>query len=162
MKMLRVSYSAIVVMLVLGLASCRVKERRGDDVRSSVTHGRYLAVISGCNDCHTTGYALAEGKIDEKDWLTGDRLGWNGPWGTTYPTNLRLLVSRMTEEEWVRNVKNAKARPPMPWYVFREMSDRDFRDLYRYIRSLGAAGVESPAFVPPEEVPAGPVIRYPK
>jgi hypothetical protein len=76
--------------------------------------------------------------------------------------NLRLLVSRITEEQWVRTIKNVKARPPMPWYALREMSDTDFRDLYRYIRYLGPAGVESPAFVPPPEVPAGPVVRYPR
>ena len=162
MMILRVSYSSIVVMFMLSLASCRLNERGGEEVRPSVAHGRYLAVIGGCNDCHTPGYALADGKTDEKEWLTGDRLGWNGPWGTTYPTNLRLLVSRMTEDEWVKNIKNAKARPPMPWYILREMSDRDFRDLYKFIRFLGAAGVESPAFVPPPEVPAGPVVRYPQ
>jgi mono/diheme cytochrome c family protein len=149
-------------MLLLSLSSCRQQERALDDDREAVEHGRYIAVIGGCNDCHTPGYAMADGKTDEKEWLTGDRLGWNGPWGTTYPTNLRLLVSRITEEEWVKNIKNAKARPPMPWYILRVMSDSDFRDLYRYIRSLGASGAESPAFVPPSEVPAGPVVRFPQ
>ncbi|MDF0668742.1 MAG: hypothetical protein P0119_22040 [Nitrospira sp.] len=32
---------------------------------------RYVIKIAGCNDCHTTGYAEAAGKIPEKDWLTG-------------------------------------------------------------------------------------------
>ena len=47
--------------------------------------GRYLVQIGGCNDCHTPGYAMSGGKVPEKQWLTGDAVGWNGPWGTTYP-----------------------------------------------------------------------------
>ena len=68
--------------------------------------GRYLAVIAGCNDCHTAGYLLSEGKVAEKEWLTGDRLGWNGPWGTTYAPNLRLFMANMSEEQWLRLAKD--------------------------------------------------------
>ncbi|MDX1487796.1 MAG: hypothetical protein R3268_06320, partial [Acidiferrobacterales bacterium] len=55
-----------------------------------VERGRYLSVIAGCNDCHTSGYLWSNGDVPEKDWLTGDTLGWRGPWGTTYAVNLRL------------------------------------------------------------------------
>ena len=65
----------------------------------SIERGRYLIETSGCNDCHTAGYAQAEGKVPEAQWLTGDRLGWRGPWGTTYGTNLRLFVSGLTEAQ---------------------------------------------------------------
>ena len=60
--------------------------------QKSLDRGRYLVKIAGCNDCHTTGYAEAGGKIPEKQWLTGDQLGFRGPWGTTYPINLRLYM----------------------------------------------------------------------
>ena len=60
-------------------------------------HGRYLVKIAGCNDCHTPGYMANAGKVDEKVWLTGDQLGWSGPWGTTYAVNLRLYMKDMTE-----------------------------------------------------------------
>src|SRR5437016_2818648 len=49
---------------------------------SSLARGKYLVTIGGCNDCHTAGYAMTNGKVPEKDWLAGDRLGWRGPWGT--------------------------------------------------------------------------------
>ena len=42
---------------------------------SSLARGKYLVTIAGCNDCHTAGYAMTNGKIPEKDWLAGDRLG---------------------------------------------------------------------------------------
>jgi len=38
----------------------------------AVALGRYLVQIAGCNDCHTPGYAMAAGRVDEKEWLTGD------------------------------------------------------------------------------------------
>ena len=54
--------------------------KSGDAVRD---RGRYVVTIAGCNDCHTPNYGLGGGKVDEKQWLTGDSLGWRGPWGTT-------------------------------------------------------------------------------
>src|SRR5262245_33528136 len=47
--------------------------------------GRYLVKITGCNDCHTPGYAQTGGKIPEKDWLTGSSLGFRGPWVPLMP-----------------------------------------------------------------------------
>ena len=58
---------------------------------SQVERGKYLVSISACDDCHTPNYGLSGGKVPEKDWLTGDSLGWQGPWGTTYAPNLRLF-----------------------------------------------------------------------
>jgi len=110
--------------------------------------GRYLAVIGGCNDCHTPGYLQGEGKVPQSRWLIGNIVGFSGPWGTTYPANLRLLAQSQTEDEWRANLKHAK-RPPMPWFNARQMSDEDLGALYQFIRSLGAAGNPAPAFVPP-------------
>jgi hypothetical protein len=121
-----------------------------------------MVIIAGCNDCHTSGYAEAEGKVHESLWLTGDIVGWNGAWGTTYPVNLRLLVSTLTEKQWMEDIKHAKARPPMPWYALREMNDNDFRSIYRFIRHLGPAGKKAPGFVPPSIKPEVPYVRYPQ
>jgi hypothetical protein len=49
-------------------------------------------------------------------------LGWRGPWGTTYPTNLRLYFQDLTENEWVRKAKTLSTRPPMPWFNVRDMT----------------------------------------
>lgn len=58
--------------------------------KSSVDRGRYLITIAGCNDCHTAGYPESGGKVPEFQWLKGSPIGYQGPWGTTYPANLRL------------------------------------------------------------------------
>ena len=66
----------------------------GADVQT-VERGRYLIATSGCNDCHTPGYSESGGTLPAHHWLVGAPLGFQGPWGTTYPTNLRLLVQGM-------------------------------------------------------------------
>ncbi|MCP9440369.1 MAG: hypothetical protein NNA20_04520 [Nitrospira sp.] len=123
--------------------------------------GRYLVIVAGCNDCHTAGYADAAGKIPEKDWLMGDRIGWRGPWGTTYSSNLRLSMQRLTEEQWLTVARTVEFRPPMPWYILREMTEQDLRAIYRFIKSLGPAGEPAPAFVPPDQEPPKPYILFP-
>lgn len=123
--------------------------------------GRYLVRVAGCNDCHTAGYAQAEGKVPEKAWLLGDRLGFRGPWGTTYPANLRMTMSKITESDWMKTAQTTKLRPPMPWFALRDMDKEDVRAIYRFIRHLGPAGVSAPAFVPPSEVPSGPYVQFP-
>jgi len=127
----------------------------------SIDRGRYLARIAGCNDCHTPGYAQSGGKVDEKLWLTGDHLGWQGPWGTTYAANLRLAMNRYTEDDWVRLAKTAEFRPPMPWFALHDMTESDLRALHRYVRALGPAGEPAPAYLPPGQKPRGPVIAFP-
>ena len=82
-----------------------------------VERGRYITVIGGCNDCHTPGYAMSGGKVDEKQWLIGDSLGWRGPWGTTYPVNLRLYMQTLSEKERVAKARKLEPRPPRPWTI---------------------------------------------
>ena len=114
----------------------------------SVARGRYLVSITGCNDCHTAGYAQRGGQAPVSSWLTGLSVGYQGPWGTTYPANLRLTVQSMTEGQWLVFAR-AEKRPPMPWFSLKDMSDGDLIDIYHFIRSLGPAGDPVPAAVPP-------------
>lgn len=125
-----------------------------DDIR----HGRYLIQISGCNDCHTAGFMQRDGQVAEADWLTGDAMGWQGPWGTTYPSNLRLQVQQMDEQAWVARAR-LPMRPPMPAPSLRAMTDDDLKAIYRYIKSLGAKGPAAPAYVPPGGKVATPYLE---
>ncbi|MGH8176329.1 MAG: c-type cytochrome [Steroidobacter sp.] len=125
-----------------------------------VERGRYIVKTAGCNDCHTAGYALAAGDVDESRWLMGDSLGWEGPWGTTYPINLRLFMQNLTAEQWVQ-IARQPARPPMPWFALRDMTDADLTAIYHYVRSLGAAGGAAPSYVPPGQTAQTPVVKFP-
>ena len=126
-----------------------------------VDRGRYLVKIAGCNDCHTPGYLPSAGKVPEDRWLTGSAFGWRGPWGTTYPINLRLYMQAMTEEQWLKKANVLEARPPMPWWAVREMDLNDKRALYQYIRRLGPGGEPAPAYVPPDKEPKPPYATFP-
>jgi len=55
----------------------------------------------------------------------------------------------MTEEEWVIKAQTFQARPPMPWFNVRYMTERDQRAVYQFIKSLGPAGKPAPSFIPP-------------
>lgn len=126
-----------------------------------IQRGKYLVKIAGCNDCHTPGYAASGGKVAEALWLTGDSLGWRGPWGTTYPANLRLYFAGMSEAQWVRRAKTTETRPPMPWFALRDMSEPDLKAIYHYARSLGPAGKPAPAYIPTGQEPRTPYVRFP-
>ena len=115
---------------------------------AELSRGRYLVATSGCNDCHTAGYMQNDGQVPEAEWLTGDSTGWQGPWGTTYAANLRLLFQQIDEKTWLARARQAM-RPPMPSPSLRAMSDAGLRAIYRYVRSLGAQGQLAPAHVPP-------------
>ena len=128
---------------------------------ASVAAGRYLVKLGGCNDCHTPGYGPSGGKVPEQDWLVGDKVGWRGPWGTTYPANLRLLSSQMSEQQWLTMARHKEMRPPMPWFTLRDMKTDDLRSVYRFIRALGPKGEPAPAYLPPDQQPQGPVITFP-
>lgn len=127
-----------------------------------IARGRYLVKIAGCNDCHTPGYFMGGGKVPEKQWLTGDVLGWRGPWGTTYPINLRLYMQDVTEQQWLHIAKNKEMRPPMPWFALRDMTREDLRAIYRFVRHLGPAGQPAPAYMPPDREPKPPFVTFPK
>jgi mono/diheme cytochrome c family protein len=154
---LAIATAAITVFVAQSVAEAA----NASDPRASIERGRYLAKVAGCNDCHTPGYAMSGGNVPEKDWLVGDRLGWQGPWGTTYPANLRINLARMSEDEWVRVAHSAQYRPPMPWFALRDMSEQDLRALHRFVRSLGVAGAPAPAYVPPGQPAQGPVVTFP-
>lgn len=126
-----------------------------------IERGRYLVKVSGCNDCHTTGYLPSNGNIPEDQWLTGSNFGWNGPWGTTYGANLRLFMKDMTEQQWIQTAKTLQRRPPMPWFNLNAMHEDDLRAIYHFVQSLGDAGKPAPAYVPVGQKPNPPYAIFP-
>ena len=126
-----------------------------------VARGRYLVMLGGCNDCHTPGFAVTEGNVPESTWLTGDSLGWQGAWGTTYPPNLRLRIGSMDLATWKAYAHNLKTRPPMPYWAVNAMTDKDLEALWTYVHSLGPAGEPAPQALPPGVAAKGPVVSFP-
>lgn len=121
-----------------------------------LARGEYLVRIAGCNDCHTPGYAQAGGEVARDTWLVGSPMGFNGPWGTTYATNLRLRMQELSEAQWMEYSANLRTRPMMPDFAVRAMTEDDRRAIYRFVHALGAAGQPAPEALPPGKTPPLP------
>jgi hypothetical protein len=103
----------------------------------------------------------ANGSVPVNQWLSGDSFGWRGPWGTTYGANLRLFMSTMSEDEWIKTAKTLVRRPPMPWFNLNSMAEEDLRAIYHFARSLGDPGDPAPDYLPPGEEPGMPYALFP-
>jgi len=119
-------------------------------------YGKWVSIVGGCHDCHTADYGQKGGVINPDTALKGNPVGYQGPWGTTYAVNLRLLASTMSEDDWVKFLKTFTARPPMPFYNVQALDEVQMRSLHMYIVSLGDAGDPAPPYVPPGKKPKFP------
>ncbi len=123
---------------------------------ASIERGRHLVRIGGCNDCHTPGF-MQDPNVPESEWLTGAPIGWRGPWGTTYASNLRRHLAAWDDSgTWIEMVRSRHGLPPMPWPSLHAMEDEELKSLYLYIRSLPVTGEFMPAPVPPDRDPVTP------
>lgn len=126
-----------------------------------IERGRYLIQVGGCNDCHTAGYGEANGKVPETQWLTGSPLGWKGPWGTTYASNLRTYFQQMSADQWVKAAQTLQTRPPMPWFTLHQIKEGDLRAMHAFVSSLGPGGGPTPSYLPPGTEPPQPFVSFP-
>jgi hypothetical protein len=120
--------------------------------------GEYLTIAGSCNDCHTQGWAETQGKVPPAERFAGLDVGFRGPWGTSYGKNLRTVVQRQSEDHWVEVLKTSDGgdgKPPMPWWNTKQLSERDLRAMYRYIKSLGPRPNGVPRSLPPGREPTG-------
>ena len=121
--------------------------------------GAYLMIVGSCHDCHTAGWTEKRGKVDTDDQLTGNPIGFRGPWGTVYGKNLRTIAARQSEDHWVKVLQttdDGDGKPPMPWHNTAMMTEQDLRNLYKYAKSLGAkVGARIPRDAKPGVEPVG-------
>lgn len=87
---------------------------------------------------------------------------WAGPWGVSFTMNLtpdkETGLGEWTEEAFIQALRTGKHQgqpngrdilPPMPWFNYREMSDRDLKAVWAYLRSLPPIKNQVPLPVPP-------------
>jgi mono/diheme cytochrome c family protein len=79
--------------LLAALTLCGTALAGTDGRDGLIERGRDISATSGCNDCHTPGYAEHGGAVPQSQWLVGCPVGFQGPWGTTYPLSLSLSLS---------------------------------------------------------------------
>ncbi len=145
---------AAFVMVALALMAAATPQ--GPD--PLIARGKYLVAFGSCNDCHTAGWRASDGAIPVSAWMTGTSIGYRGPWGTTYPANVRLEFQSISEAQWLFMIKTRAGRWPMVWQDLRQLDGTDRRAIYRFIRSLGPAGKPAPDDVAPGEMPRTPYV----
>jgi mono/diheme cytochrome c family protein len=162
---------------VLAASSCSKTPPPSDESRVTVAtdtlataqHGAYLATAMGCHDCHTPGGLF--GKPDFQRALAGSELGWGGPWGVSYASNLTpdpvTGIGTWTEDQIVLTLRTGKRpdgtdlRPPMPWPSAATLKDRDIYSLAKYLKSIVPVNHSVPEAVPPGQKAKTPVIAIP-
>ena len=157
---------SLIVMLVLAYGCAEVDKPLSDieNLRQQMTdveRGRYVVEIMGCNDCHTPGYLVRRSNLPAEDWLVGSTLGFRGYFGTTYPTNLRLAVWNMSEEDWLILAKKMREGSAMADVMLPETADQDLRAIYRFIKYLGPKGTPAPVSLPKGVQPTTQYIDVP-
>jgi hypothetical protein len=78
-----------------------------------------------------------------------DLTAWAGPWGNSYAANLTPdretgIGGRYTEAAFIKTIRTGvkpegeQLAPPMPWPVYRNMTDEDLKSMYAYLTTLPA------------------------
>lgn len=169
MKATLLKASILVLGLSLVMISVMATPARASVSEQSalVEHGKYIATIAGCTDCHTNfspeylvdpakltlpqiqTLALdAEEAMDKKKFLAGGRLFDLGPGGKVYTANITQDVETgiggWTDEQIktaIRTGQRPSGRilvPVMPYRGFNSMADTDLEALVAYLRTIPA------------------------
>jgi mono/diheme cytochrome c family protein len=152
------TFGAVVALVLLFTAGRAPSAESVARTSALIERGRSLVAFGSCNDCHTAGWRETDGQIPVSEWMTGQAVGFRGPWGTIYPINVRLWFQEIGEDEWLKDIATRAGHPPMKWTDLRTLSIDDRRAIYRFIRSLGPAGKPAPLDVPPGREPTTPYI----
>ena len=114
---------------------------------AAVARGKYLAGISGCNDCHTPGYFM--GKPDMARFLAGSDVGFEIPGlGTFVGPNLTsdkaTGLGGWTDAQILAALQKGQRpdgrmlAPIMPWHAFATLTPQDADAIVAFLRSLPA------------------------
>jgi len=94
---------------------------------------------------------------------------WAGPWGVSFAFNLtpdkETGIAEWSENNFIQAMRTGKHQgqpngrdilPPMPWDVYRNMTDDDLKAIFAYLRTIPAVKNQVPLPVLPGAAPAKP------
>jgi hypothetical protein len=93
--------------------------------------------------------------------VTWDLTEWVGPWGVSYTANLTpdpTGIGNWSEEQFFRALREGKYKgmegsrpllPPMPWEMYRNMTDDEIRAIFAYLKSIRPVDNLVPPPLPP-------------
>ncbi|MDX2011901.1 MAG: cytochrome c [Myxococcaceae bacterium] len=112
----------------------------GDDV----AHGRYLATIGACLECHTPRLSNDPERLDEAKLMSGGT-PFGGPWGVVHTANVSAVAAAYQPahlEAAIRGQLSFKFQ--MPTDLYAAYAADDMRDLVAFLRSLSPVDVPAP------------------
>lgn len=89
-----------------------------------------------------------------------------GPWGVSFSANLTpddTGIGNWTFEQFETAIRRGKAKgletnrsllPPMPWEMYRHLTDEDLRSIFVYLKSIKPVDNAVPAPIPPHQLEA--------
>jgi mono/diheme cytochrome c family protein len=161
-------------LVLVSAASCAVPSSKQAEEAKPATmtplqRGEYIATVAGCNDCHTPGTFY--GSPDFKRQLSGSEVGWRGPWGVSYASNLtpdlETGLGNWTNVEIERALRSGVKKdgtpilPPMPWPNTARLTPDDMSSLIAYLKSLPPIVHKVPTSVAPNGIAHGSTIELP-
>jgi hypothetical protein len=84
-----------------------------------------------------------------------------GPWGTSFAANLTpddTGTGNWTEAQFIKAIREGKFKgldggrpllPPMPWFVYKNLTDDDLRSIFAYLQTMKPVSNIVPAAIPP-------------
>jgi hypothetical protein len=88
---------------------------------------------------------------------------WAGPWGTSFTANLtpdkETGLGSWTERNFIDTIRSGRKMgrgrhllPPMPWPVYRNMTDDDLKSVFAYLQTIPAVKNKVPDPIVPAPV----------
>ena len=99
--------------------------------------------------------------------VTQDLTAWVGPWGISYAANITpdaTGIGSWQESNFITALREGKFKgmtsarnllPPMPWQLFKEMSDDEIKAIFAYLKSIKPVKNIVPQPEPPVSAPPG-------
>ncbi len=152
---------------------------------SQAEWGSHLTIITGCGDCHTPKKMTAQGPVENPSLIlsghpsqipapslmpeqlskgmaaTYDLTAWNGPWGTSYASNLTpdsTGIGGWSEQQFITCIRKGLFKglvgsrpimPPMPVNDFKHMTDDELNAIFAYLKTVKPINNVVPDYQPP-------------
>lgn len=157
------AHVAACAIVILGVAAAPALSQ----TKNNQARGEYLARIMDCTGCHTPGALM--GKPDQARYLAGSDIGFHLPGlGYFWPPNLtpdkETGLGAWSEADIVRAVRTGvrpdgrMLAPVMPWHSYAALTDKDARDLARYLKGMAPVRNAGPALAGPDAAPSSPYL----
>src|SRR5688572_2059488 len=106
-------------------------------------------------------------KLGNGPWVwtaSGTNTAFAGPWGVSYTANLTpdemTGIGIWTEDIFIKTIRSGRhwgvsrpILPPMPWTVYRNLTDEDLKSVFAYLRTIKPIKNQVPEPLPPPQAP---------